>query len=234
MKNLFFFLIIVLLSSCDLNAIHGSNDMISKKINLKDFTSIDASNAINIHLVQSEEYKVTVECNKNIEKHLALNVKNNCLYIRLTSGQAYSNIDVNVTIYAPSINEISASGACDIMIEDYKTENFSFDLSGATDVEGKLIIKEKLKIEASGASELKLRGKTKELEIDFSGASKLSAKKLIVAENTIIESSGASSVTVTANGKLSIDCSGASDVIYHGDATIIAKEVSGASRIEKK
>lgn len=234
MKVILLITILSVLVSCNLESIQGSNKLITKNYDLTDFDCIDASSAFEIELIQSDEFSVKLECNENLEEYVEIIKNDNCIEIGMKEFNNYSNTTLKVIISAPSINHLEASGACEIIIDEYKVDNFEFDLSGASDVDGKLIVSEKLTIEASGASDIKLRGKTKNLDIDFSGASEFSGKKLIVSNALTIESSGASSVTVTANGTLDIDCSGASDVIYYGEGEVIRNESSGASSVRKK
>ncbi len=234
MKIIFLFILSVVLYSCNIDSIQGSDTIVKKKIDIKGFTSIDVSSAFDVELVQSKNYKVILECNDNISEFVQIELDGKELIIGMEDFNSYSNTTLKVIIHAPSIERIEASGASEINFDKYEMENFELDLSGASDIEGKLIIKEGLHIEASGASDMKIRGKTKNLTLDFSGASEFSGKKLIVSDALEIDASGASSISVTANGTIDIDISGASDVKYYGSGTIINEDISGAGSVQKK
>ena len=208
--------------------------MISKKYEFKNFNTIETYSAVDLKLIQSDEFKVLLECNENIEEFIEIDLNEETLSIGLEGNHNYSDIKVEFTIYAPSIESIEASGASDIIINDYHVKNFEFDLSGASEVDGELYVSNQLIIESSGASDISLEGKVENVELDFSGASEFYGKKLIISKALEIESSGASSITVTANGTIDIDISGASSVVYYGSGELIKKDVSGVGSVKHK
>ncbi|MBL1280510.1 MAG: DUF2807 domain-containing protein [Fluviicola sp.] len=234
MKSIAFLSIILLFTSCNIDSIKGSNTIITKNYELNEFTSIDVSNTFQLELIQSDDFKIVLKCNDNVAQYVDVFVEDGCLFAKLKPHHSFSNLQLELTVHAPAISKIEASGASSVTIEDYKTENLSFDFSGASDFDGKVNVKNQLNIEASGASKFDIRGKAKNSLLDFSGASELSGKKLIISDELIIDSSGASSLKVTANGTLEIDASGASNIIYYGDGTITNSDISGVSSVEKK
>ncbi len=90
-----------------------------------------------------------------------------------------------------------------------------------------------LKLNAGGASKIKINGEAKKLESETSGASEIDAEKLKV-EDAETEASGASSVTVSSANELKANASGASSVYYTGEPKNIIQDSSGASSIKKK
>ena len=232
MKSIIFFTLIFILGSCNIDSIPGSSNMTKKKYALKNFNSIDVSSSFDLELIQSKDYKIVVQCNENIKEYIDVYLEEECLYVGLKGNNLFSNIDLKVTIHAPDINNIEASGASSIDIEKYKVKNLEFHLSGASDLKADLNISEHLSIEASGASDIKLKGKAKNVDLIFSGASEFSGKKLVISDELTLDSSGASSVTVTANGTLDIESSGASSVTYYGKGKVIRKDISGAGSIQ--
>jgi len=234
MKFFFFFSVFFLLSACNFEAVKGSDVITQKSFDITDFTEIDVSSAIEVELIQSDDYSVTLESNDNVVELIDISKKEETLRIKAKDNYAFTDVKIKITIHAPAINRIESSGASSIAIEDYEAKTFELDFSGASDIDAKLIISEELKIEASGASNIKLRGKAKNVSLDLSGASDFDSKKLIVSDKLTAESSGASSIKVTANGTLELDVSGASEVTYYGNGTISKSDISGAGSVEKK
>tara|TARA_R110002072_G_scaffold302060_2_gene483624 strand:- start:48884 stop:49588 length:705 start_codon:yes stop_codon:yes gene_type:complete len=234
MKFFFFFSVFFLLSACNFETVKGSDIITQKSFDITDFTEIDVSSAIEVELLQSDDYKVTLECNDNVVEVIDISKKEEILRVKVKGSYAFTNVKIKVTIHAPAINRIESSGASSITIEDYEAKNFELDFSGASEINAKLIVSEQLKVEASGASSIKLRGKAKNVSLDFSGASDFDSKKLIVSDKLTAESSGASSIKVTANGTLELDVSGASEVTYYGNGTISKSDISGAGSVEQK
>jgi hypothetical protein len=85
--------------------------------------------------------------------------------------------------------------------------------------------------ELSGASHMSLSGTTKDFTADGSGASRLKCFGLM-AENTNVDMSGASNAEVFASVTLDADASGASHIIYRGNANVNQRS-SGAGSVSK-
>lgn len=225
--------LLITLSSCANKQIKGSKTIIKKDLNLSNFNSINVSSVYELDLVQSDTYKVTFECNDNIEKFIDVNVKGKTLMVGLKGSQSYKNLTLKIIIHAPDIESIKASGATEINIKNFNFNSLTIDLSGASDLDAILKVKEQLVINASGASEIKMKGKAKTMDLDFSGASDFDGKELVISEMTNIDASGASEIEVYCNGVINIDASGASEIKHFGNGKIKTIDISGASSVKK-
>lgn len=234
--KLFLFLslsLFVIFSSCAHKTIKGSKTIVKKDLDLKNFNGIEVSSFYELDLVQSDTYKVTIECNDNIVKYLDIKVNGKTLMVDLKGNQSFNNVTLKIIIHAPDIESIKASGATEINIKSFNFNNLGITLSGASDLDAILEVKEKLTIDASGASEIKIKGNTKNMALYFSGASDFDGEELIVTETVNIDASGASEIEVYCNGTINIDASGASEIKYYGSGKIENTEVSGASSVKK-
>ncbi len=107
------------------------------------------------------------------------------------------------------------------------------DISGVANVTLTGVKTEELNVDASGASKITVSGETAKLNIDVSGATKVLADELKVV-NATVEGSGASYVSVNVSGELRSDLSGASKVEYAGSPTSVNTKKSGGSRVTAK
>ncbi len=104
--------------------------------------------------------------------------------------------------------ELECSGASEIDL-DLSANKLELDLSGASEIYLKGKVKEFM-IDCSGASELDASGLEADyLKLDASGASEI---KVFVNEELDIEASGASTVRYKGNPRINMDNSGASSV----------------------
>jgi hypothetical protein len=132
------------------------------------------------------------------------------------------------------IDDLSVRGACDVdMAGIVKADDLTIDLSGASDLSGKIEVTKKLSIELSGASDAKLSGTATELKIDASGASSFKGFDFS-ADYCNAKASGASDIKITVNKELSADVSGASDVDYKGAGVTRDIKTSGASSVSRQ
>lgn len=107
------------------------------------------------------------------------------------------------------------------------------ETSGASSVSLSNPSREKLEIDMSGASKVTASGQTSALKADMSGASKLFAFEL-EASGAEIDGSGASRAEVNAGRSLVSSLSGASRVVYAGSPSEIRSDVSGASAVSAR
>jgi len=90
-----------------------------------------------------------------------------------------------------------------------------------------------LDINLNGASDAKISGTAKTVNIKSSGASDVKAFDL-VTDVCNANISGASDVNITVNSELTAFATGASDIKYKGNGAIKEKHSSGASSITKE
>ena len=143
--------------------------------------------------------------------------------------------------------ECRFSGASRFQFKKCKYDGIRFDLSGASEIRGKISTKRTV-ISVVGSSRLKLAGKSQRINADISGAShadfegtfrettlEVSGASHVTMGNVqdaMIRVSGASHMSITAEKSLAGHVNGASHVTYSGVKTH-AVSVSGASSISR-
>jgi hypothetical protein len=135
-------------------------------------------------------------------------------------------------VSSPAFKMLHVSGASKMIGENTISSDATIDigLSGASNA-GLDLKCPKVTINLSGASTLTVKGETKDLSVEGSGASHIKCFDLL-SENADVDISGASSAEVFASVKLNAGASGASDVRYKGNAAVTEDE-SGASSVKK-
>lgn len=205
--------------------------------NVGSFHAIKLSNAFTVMITQSGEEGLAVSSSDKAEMaNIKTKVENGVLKIWYDQEKKWTSKGPKLKAYisVKNLDAIKASGACDIKIEGtLNTSNLKIELSGATDLTGKINVSEELTAHLSGASDLNLTGIADNAKIDVNGASEMKAYDFSTS-NCSIEASGASSVQITVDKELSAQISGASSVRYKGTAMIKDIKTSGASSISRK
>ena len=202
-----------------LKRITGSDNTVTKVLDLKDFYKISVSNTIKLSVLQAKEYKVDVTVNDNVEKYLDFYTKNNTLILKMKKGYSYRNINVSVLVSMPDLKGLEAGGASDVSIEEFVCGSLNLNLSGASDLDAKLKVTNSLFVDASGASDLDFEAEANDMILELSGASDLDAK-LIINQGLKIDASGASDIDIDGKSNSGIvELSGSSDL--DGDDFII-------------
>jgi hypothetical protein len=132
-----------------------------------------------------------------------------------------------------TLDALGASGGSDVFIEDMiKSEKLSVNLSGGSDLKGKVAIVD-LSIEQSGGADVFIKGTVTNLTVHASGGSDLHGYDLST-DICNVNSSGGSDVSITVNKELSVVASGGSDVYYKGACSVKQLSSSGSSDVIKK
>ncbi len=202
----------------------------------KDFHGISVSSAFDVFLSQGNEEKVAVSSGE--AKDLAdikVEVKNGVLEIGWDHKGLWGrgNKKLKAYISFKNIDKLNISGACDVSITGtLKGDDLKVDLSGASDLKGKLEVKN-LSVDLSGASDAKLTGTTAKLDIEASGASSFKGFEFST-DYCNAKASGASDIKITVNKELSAHASGASDIDYKGAGVKTDIKTSGASSVSRQ
>lgn len=211
--------------------IRGSGNIIKETRDISGFHGIDVGGAFEVILVKSNQEKVVLEADDNLMPYISTKVFGGTLEI--DNEKDFRNpTELKVFIYYKSIDQIDLSGAASLTSDDIlKTESLEIDASGASDIRLKLDT-ERLEADFSGASKVEFIGKAKNAEVEASGATVFKGLEF-ETENFEIDASGAATVRIWANGKLGIEASGASSVRYKGSPSIDIIHISGASSVRK-
>jgi hypothetical protein len=106
------------------------------------------------------------------------------------------------------------------------------EFSGASDFSGEINV-EKLRLDASGASEIKLYGKATNTSFDANGACNIKAYDLLT-DMCKITATGASNVRITVNKELNAVATGGSTIFYKGTGLIRDISSSGGASVKRK
>lgn len=105
-------------------------------------------------------------------------------------------------------------------------------LTGASELTAHALTGSSYAVQTTGAADIKLDGSVEHLLADMTGASDLQAKSLLT-RTAEISTTGAASAEVSVSESLKVTITGAGEVIYHGDPTVI-KHVTGAGEVRRK
>jgi hypothetical protein len=230
------FFSLVIFSSCNFvgERVHGTGNVVTKSRDFSNFTGVSIGGALSLYVKQDSAYSVKVEVDDNLQQYIEISQSNGILHIGRRSN---TNLDatggrIRIYVSAPEFKFLEVSGASSITGENTLTSSSGTEiqLSGASN--GQLELKAPVvKADVSGASEITLRGETKDLSVDGSGASQIKGFDLL-SETTTVEVSGASTAEVFGSVKINATASGASNVRCKGKGEI-SKDESGASNVRK-
>lgn len=196
----------------NVSGVQGSGTTKSEKREIAGFKEVEASGAITLEIVAQKGFSVEVEADDNLLQYIKTEVSGDTLKV-FTKDRISPKTKILVKISMPELDSLDVSGASNATVSNVKAAS--------------------LKLEASGASKIKIDGEANSLKSDASGASGIDAEGLKV-ENANVQASGASNTTVSAINELKADASGASTIYYTGEPKSISPKTSGESSVKKK
>jgi Putative auto-transporter adhesin, head GIN domain len=236
MKNILFAVALTVISGMA-SAQKIVNDPNAEVRTVSSFHALHVSNSFDVILTQGPEEGLAVSANsKEDMASIKTVVEKGVLRIWFDEKNKWwpKNRKLKAYVSVKNLDELKCSGSPDVKIEgSLNAANLKLDFSGASDLDGRIVVTDKLDINLSGASDVDINGSANEVTIDVSGASDVKAYEFKTT-NCSVDASGASSVRITVDKELSAKLSGASSVQYKGTAMIKDIKTSGASSISHK
>ena len=195
--------------------ITGSGNIITRRVNIADFSRIETSRAVHLVVEKRSGREAIIEADDNIMPYVIVEVDGSCLNVGIDNDIKSLN-DVTVKVTVPSdgnISAISASSASRVTVE---TE----------------IKSPKLMLDASSAANINItKSDVGTCSIDASSAANVEGA--IKADNCVIDMSSASDVNVALLAvRCDVTASSASSATLSGEAGDIDLSASSAAKID--
>lgn len=201
---------------------------------IKDFDSLDVSGYHTIQLKQGNEFSIEASGQEWELNNMRVEKIANTLNIdhreRFSLCIFCSRKRIDLVISAPNYKSLNIHGANAVTTDGITTDLLDLRLSGASTFYGTVNTKNLL-LDQSGATEIKLQGKSPKADLEISGASHFDGLDFSLDEAQI-DVSGASSAEIFVQKSLIGEVSGASHVKFRGNPQINRMEVTGASTIK--
>lgn len=195
--------------------ITGSGNIITRRVNIADFSRIETSRAVHLVVEKRSGREAIIEADDNIMPYVIVEVDGGCLNVGIDDDiKSLNNVTVKVTVPSDgNISAISASSASRVTVE---TE----------------IKSPKLMLDASSAANINItKSDVGTCSIDASSAANVEGA--IKADNCVIDMSSASDVNVALLAvKCDVTASSASSATLSGEAGDIEITVSSAAKVD--
>ena len=195
--------------------ITGSGNIITRRVNIADFSRIETSRAVHLVVEKRSGREAIIEADDNIMPYVIVEVDGGCLNVGI-DDEIKSLNDVTVKVTVPSdgnISAISASSASKVTVQaEIKTP--------------------KLMLDASSAANINItKSDVGTCSIDASSAANVEGA--IKADNCVIDMSSASDVNVALLAvKCDVTATSAASATLSGEAGDIEITVSSAAKVD--
>ncbi len=192
----------------------------------EDFTVITAAEGLDVYVTQDRDFEILVEADENIIDLIGTDIKNGRLKIHAIENIGRATKKVYVTL--PEITSLRTSSGADLITREViSADKISLDASSGSDLRVQLSADEVNADTSSGAT-IRISGEANILYADASSGSDIKAGEFEVKTCEADASSGAD-IRVNVSEKLIADASSGADIKYTGKAQVKkSKSVSGS------
>ena len=231
--------------------VSGEGEMIRKKLDVRDFESIDLQGSMDIVLTQGDGFLVEAEGQENIIDLLNTAVDGNTWKVRLTKNvRNYKGLTVYITM--PSLKNLHVSGSgnvrgantfeglgvVDIGVSGsgniqlgLQGESVETRVSGSGNIQLELNAKS-LEARISGSGDIKLAGQSDNFDAGIMGSGDINAANL-KTRSAGVSIAGSGDCSVDVSGSLKVKIAGSGDVYYTGEPQVEQK-VSGSGEVKRR
>jgi Putative auto-transporter adhesin, head GIN domain len=195
------------------------------------FTGVQISNSFEATVTVGDKTSVALDVDDNLLALVKTEVRDGLLHVEYASGHSIkASKPQKVTIVAPRLDSIRASGASKVMVTSSEGKTLKLEAEGASKIELKEMASDSVEVKILGASNVTLSGRAKKLKLEVTGASKINAGQASF-ESASVELSGASSGEVTVTESIDGGLTGACSLKVRGQPKIQKLKTSGASSV---
>jgi hypothetical protein len=163
MKNMGFYLVIVavigvFITGCQLDdRIKGNGNITNTERIAEGFKGILLEGVANINVHFSEDYKVVVTTDSNIQDYITIEVKNSLLYVdEKRTRDGINPTKIIIDVYLPELENITSKGVGNIEIDSGNGSALNLTLSGVGNIDAQNFQAQNVTVGHSGVGNVKI------------------------------------------------------------------------------
>lgn len=228
----------LMLFSCnfDINfnsGVQGNGNVLTENRTIeKPFSTIKATEGLDVYLTQGDTEFITVEADENLQELIIVEVENDILKIHTSEniGRCKSK---KVAVTFKDISGIISTSGSDV----YSTNVIEVDELEIKSTSGSDMTLEvnthTLNCKSTSGSDMRLSGKTEKLVAEATSGSDIKAGDLI-AESSHVKATSGADITVNTSKKLIAKATSGGDIKYYGDPEDVEKSGGASGKIRKR
>ncbi len=232
---------------------NGGGSVISRELDLNDFSNVEVDCCFRVEIFQAENYRVSLTGTERLldSLNVATSASGRTLKMSVKPLNFLIRPDLTARIEMPRLHKLRLAAAARCSATGFALDN-TFDvnlsgnskldvdvtaatgrveISGASQLKGYLVV-EDAEFLLSGASRVVLAGSAGKTVLNAWGYSRLDMADFVVGDAGV-QLKSSSQAAVNVNGRLDLDLSGGSCLTYTGNPTMGDSNVSGASTISR-
>lgn len=229
------FVVVIFLGACNghYRKVEGNGVLETKEKSLTEFDELEVSGDFKVTLYPSDEYKVIVEAEENLQPYILVEEEGDRLKIRMKNHiNIRSTRGIKVKVFTKTLKRVEMAGSGAVqsggLLENENGMQVTIAGSGDANLEVKT---PEMKASIGGSGKVVLRGKTRNLKVSIAGSGDYQGDQFM-SEDAEINIAGSGNARVYASMILNISIAGSGDVYYYGAPKSIKKSIAGSGNIK--
>ncbi len=215
------------------SGVRGDGNVQTEKRNITEsFSTIKATEGLDVYLTQSDNESIIVEADENLHSLIKTEIVDGVLKIHTSSniGRATSK---KVLVSFKDISKIISTSGSDVYSTNtIKTDHLELNSTSGSDM--KLEVNTAtINCKATSGSDMRLSGKTDKLIAEATSGSDIKASNLVAQSSKVKATSGAD-ITVNTAKELTAKATSGGDIKYYGNPEKVEKNKNSSGSIQKK
>jgi len=208
----------------------------NKNIGITNFNAVSVASGIDLYLTQSNSENIKLTGHPDLIKDVTVTKEGSTLKIRHKTtggwGKKFKGQSLKIYVNYKMLESLEASGGSDVYTQNtLKTDKLSINSSGGSDLKLDVIAND-IQIKLSGGSDLDLKGSASNMDLNTSGGSDVKAYNFVV-EYAKVNASGGSDTNIHVTKGLEASATGGSDINYRGNAALKKTSSSKSGDIKR-
>jgi hypothetical protein len=237
--------------SCSVIPLKGNGKIITIEKPMPTFEEIKITGTGKINYHKSQEYRMLVSVDSNLEEYVNIFTKNKVLHIETKTRRPCLFTQFTIDVYCPSLSSVSISGLAAFNGNDkintqsfiliisgsgkingtFECADFSIQISGSGEVNGTVLCSN-FSANISGSGKIDINGNSNDMNMKVSGYGVFNGRDF-ETQKSDVNISGSGKISLWVLEYLKVNNSGAGRITYRGNPKIEFKN-SGLGRIENE
>ncbi len=196
------------------------------------FSSIKATEGLDVYLTQSDDESIVVEADENLQELIITEIKDGVLKIHTRQNIGKATAKKVIVSFKDISSIISTSGSDVYSTNIINTEELELKTTSGSDMTLE-VNTSVLNCKSTSGSDLRLSGKTQKLIAEATSGSDIKAENLI-AESSQVKATSGADITVNTLKELTAKATSGGDIKYYGNPEKVNKSDSASGSIKKK
>ncbi len=223
-------MLMLVVSSCNMNCMEGRGDLKTETRVLKSFTKIKLGLDAHVIITKDSVQSVRIEAQPNMLQNLTTDISGGVLEIGTDECITdYKTITVYISI--PNLEGVDVNGSG--MVETrgtFSPDKIELTINGSGSITATLSANEAY-ADIRGSGNININGSARKFSIDIAGSGDVNAQDM-PAQNCDVSVKGSGNCKVFAISKLDVNIAGSRNVYYKGKPDI-SNSIAGSGKLEK-